>query len=369
MSAESMEWLNTNTLIGFTDKRRQAWHYNPALQGAESNHYAGAIPVEDLDRRLFNFQALETPIYHRVPADADRFDGMDDDGSLYKYEVIPGHKSVEASDNHHVFDITGEFYQPHGYREWLYDNLTLLLDNTDLAIGSAGLLKNRAVAWVQIETPETITLPSGMDYYPFITATTSFNRSLKTKYLGGQQVAVCDNTLRLAEALALATVSIGHTRHSHLRLGKARDALQIGFKDMKDRFSAEIEALSTVKVSDMQWDNIVKMLIPVPATDASSRSKTIAENKTARIRSLYAHDPRCEPWKGTGLGVLQTWNTYYTHYKTVRNSTRDERNKLNFLDGTGREQDAEVLQALRLVTDTSPLPVQRPSTALALVTR
>ena len=53
MSRETLRHLNTNTLIGNTDARGTAWHYRAEDQGAESNHYAGPIPVGDVERRLF----------------------------------------------------------------------------------------------------------------------------------------------------------------------------------------------------------------------------------------------------------------------------------------------------------------------------
>ena len=59
MSNETGEWLNTMTLIGFTEKRGNAWHYREELQGDEPNHYVGPVPVEDVQRRLFNFKVVE----------------------------------------------------------------------------------------------------------------------------------------------------------------------------------------------------------------------------------------------------------------------------------------------------------------------
>ena len=55
MSRETLQHLNTNTLIGFTDKRGHAWHYREEHQGGESNHYPGPVPVNDILRRLFVF--------------------------------------------------------------------------------------------------------------------------------------------------------------------------------------------------------------------------------------------------------------------------------------------------------------------------
>ena len=48
MGMETTEWYNTQILVGMTDQRGNAWHYKKDAQGDEPNHYAGAIPVEDL---------------------------------------------------------------------------------------------------------------------------------------------------------------------------------------------------------------------------------------------------------------------------------------------------------------------------------
>src|SRR5215212_6500999 len=66
MSQETHEWLNTNTLIGFTEKRGHAWHYRAEDQGAESNHYVGPVPVEDVRRRLFPWHAIEGTVSSTV---------------------------------------------------------------------------------------------------------------------------------------------------------------------------------------------------------------------------------------------------------------------------------------------------------------
>ena len=37
MSQETSSWLNTHTLIRFTDQRGHAWHYRADAQGDEPN--------------------------------------------------------------------------------------------------------------------------------------------------------------------------------------------------------------------------------------------------------------------------------------------------------------------------------------------
>jgi len=82
VSQETMKWLNNNTLIGFTDKRGNAWHYRESDQGDESNHYPGAIPVDDVLRRLFNFKVIESPITYVVSGVVDNAIGPIDVGHI-----------------------------------------------------------------------------------------------------------------------------------------------------------------------------------------------------------------------------------------------------------------------------------------------
>src|SRR4051812_27378817 len=57
MSGETLQHLNTQTLIGNTEHRGTAWHYRADLQAGEPNHYPGPIPIGDVRRRLFGWQA------------------------------------------------------------------------------------------------------------------------------------------------------------------------------------------------------------------------------------------------------------------------------------------------------------------------
>ena len=63
MSAETSTWLNTRTLIGFTDQRGHAWHYRSSDQGDEPNHYPGAVPIDDVRRRLFDWNATTADVF------------------------------------------------------------------------------------------------------------------------------------------------------------------------------------------------------------------------------------------------------------------------------------------------------------------
>src|SRR5712692_9502326 len=154
MSQESAQWLNHMTLVGFTDKRGStAWHYRANLQdidpatGHVGNHYPGAIPIDHVQRRLFGWNAETVTV-----------GAYEEDGSV---SPIDGYQVIRRSDTKHPFAIFKESYSVHQYSDWLLGTVGTILDD-DLAIGSAGLLKGGARAWVSVEVPESITTPEGV---------------------------------------------------------------------------------------------------------------------------------------------------------------------------------------------------------------
>ncbi|GAA3120286.1 hypothetical protein GCM10010466_08980 [Planomonospora alba] len=339
MSKETLSWLNANTLIGFTDKRGTAWHYRAGLQGTEPNHYPGPIPVEDVKRRLFGWEALSRPIYVEDPVT----------GGLAE---IPERQAIVRSDTGHVMGIFSDGYEPHPYVEWLITTIGRLLDD-DLSIGSAGLLRGGAVAWVSVEVPETIRTPEGVEFRPHLFGATSFDGSLATTFKRAVTNVVCDNTMAAGLAERGQQVKIKHSKYSKLRLEEARDALSI-VHQVADDFSAQVRRLCETDVSDRQWRSFLDAFAPLP--EERGRSWTLAANKRENLQRLWRHDDRVAPWAGTGWGVMQAVNTYTHHGQKVRGACRAERNLLRAVTGGFDDLDRETLRLLEQVLD-RPVPV------------
>jgi phage/plasmid-like protein (TIGR03299 family) len=335
MSAETMQDLNQNTLIGFTAKRGNAWHYRADLQGDQPNHYVGAIPVEDVLSRLFHWTALETEISHTV---------LTADG-VTKI-VDQERKGIMRSDTLKPFAVFKKGYQIHQHSEWLVDNVANLLD-ADLHIGSAGLLRGGGVAWVQIEMEETMSA-AGLDFRPFFTAAGSLDGTLATTYQEGNQAVVCDNTLAAAMTEDSLRVKIRHSKNSLGRIQEVRDALGI-VHSIGDDFARHVEKLAAEKVSDRRFQLWTAAFAGLTDEKLSKRSKSIAETKSEQLIQLWNHDERVNPWKGTALGVLQAANTWTHHLSTVRGATRAERNAERVVLGKIAEVDANALKILASV--------------------
>lgn len=342
MSKETALWLNTNTLVGFTDKRStNAWHYRADLQtvdpitGHVGNHYPGAIPVDHVQRRLFGWQAESVALA-----------AYNEDGTV---SPLDGWQGIRHSVTGQVFKIFSESYVSHQYNEWLLGTVATLLDD-DLAIGSAGLLKGGARAWVSVEVPDTITTPEGVAFRPNLLACTSHDGTLATTFKRVVTVTVCDNTLSAALGESGQVFKVRHSRNSGARITDARSALAIVHSD-GESFAAEVKALCETEVTDRQWAAFLDAYVPVPRPDESSKAKvTIAENKRDAIVRLWTSDIRVQPWAGTAFGVLQAANTWLTHESTMRGAAaRAERNMINILTDKTQNSDADALKTLNRV--------------------
>lgn len=327
MSKETLETLNNDTLIGHVEKRGyNAWHYRAELQG-EPNHYPGAIPVEDVRRRLFHWRAVEETMTIRgeVP--------------------VNGFKAIVRSDNDTVLGIFKNSYAVHQYDEWLIENVANLIDDNNLSIGSAGVLRNGGIAWVTIEMPDNLTTSVGYDLRPYLLATTSHNGSISSTYKQVCNVPVCDNTLFAGLKEDGATHRTRHSKNSVMKIQNVRDALGVVFQ-MGENIVAEIERLGSITVTDREWDAIVNRLMPIGvAGDVPQHAISKMENKQELIRQMYKTDPRISPWQGSALGVLQAFNTY-THHVAGSDKNRAERNALNAIKNNSQQADNKVMSVI-----------------------
>jgi phage/plasmid-like protein (TIGR03299 family) len=337
MSKESLTWLNCQTLIGYTEKRGHAWHWRADEQGDASNHYPGPIPLADVQNRLFRWQAESRRLAVEIGTDVHSMTHLAADGTPARWVEVPERQAICRSDDTSgaVMGIFGPGYTRHQYNDWLLQTVADLLDD-DLAISSAGLLRQGAIAWVEVSMPETITTPEGVAFRPNLLASTSFDGSIATTYKRTVTDVVCDNTRELALSETGQEVKIKHSRHSRLQLAPARQALAM-IHTLAGEFADEVAQLCSVKVAAAQWARFLDAL--VPRADAKTgqpltgRALTFADTKREALGGLYRSDPRVAPWAGTAHGVLQAVNTFESHEGVVRGGSRAERNGLKTVNG------------------------------------
>jgi phage/plasmid-like protein (TIGR03299 family) len=352
MSKETLEHLNTNTLIGFTDKRGNAWHYRADQQGDKPNHYTGAIPVPDVQRRLFHWHAESRALAVETPADLETMTHLDAQGEPVRWAPVERRQAICRSDDQtgSVLGIFAPGYAMHQYDVWLLTTVANLLDD-DLAISSAGLLRGGAIAWVEVSVPDTITTPEGVDFRPNLLATTSFDGSIATTFKRTVTATVCDNTRQLALAEKGEEFKVKHTRGSTAQLAPAREALAL-VNTLADEFAAEVKELCATTVTDRQWATFLDAQVPITDQQGqplTGRSLTMADKKRSRLDSLYRHDDRVSPWVGTAYGVMQAVSTYEHHDSAIRGVDRSERNMLRAVTGQFGQVDRSSWKTLSSV--------------------
>lgn len=347
MSNETLEHLNTNILIGNTDHRGTAWHYRAELQGPEANHYAGPIPVEDVQRRLFHWQAVSRPVAVDVPADLETMDHLNEYDVPAKWVTLADKQAICRSDNDHVMGIFSSAYDMHQYDQWLLTTVADVLDD-DLSISSAGLLRKGAVAWVEVSVPESITTPEGIEFRPNLLATTSFDGSIATTFKRTVTDVVCDNTRESALGERGQVFKVKHSRNSHAQLAPAREALAM-VHTIADDFASEVHRLCQTAVSHRQWAKFLDDFVSrndAHGAPLRGRALTLADNKRDALERLYRHDHRVAPWAGTAHGVLAAVNTYEHHEGIVRGASRPDRNMLRTVTGDFARLDRETMSTL-----------------------
>jgi hypothetical protein len=164
MSRETLQHLNSNVLIGNTDACGTAWHYRADQQGDEANHNPGFVPVADVHRRLFFWEAESRRLAVEVPAEIDTMTHLSLDGHMKRWVELADKQAISRSDDTEgsVMGIFAPGYVMHQYKEWLLTQVANILDDT-LGISSAGLLKGGAIAWVEVWISGDDRDPGGRD--------------------------------------------------------------------------------------------------------------------------------------------------------------------------------------------------------------
>jgi phage/plasmid-like protein (TIGR03299 family) len=331
MSNETQDWLNSNVLVGFTRERGNAWHWR---EGTD-NHYEDEIPVDDVRRRLFHWEPVKAAMHY-----------------FYEdtWKVFPGKSVIIRSDNGAPLGAHSDGYSPHGYSEWLIQNVQNVMDDS-VRIGSAGLLKGGAVAWVQIEFPETRHADSGVDYRPTILATTSLDGSVASSYKAVNTIVVCDNTHAAAMGEQGPAYRVKHTKNSSFQVLTAREKLGVALERQAEAFEQEVQALLSQEVTPKQFGAYLDLINPIPEaeeTAAQKRAKTFAENKRDKLLGMWISDPRVSVWKNTVWGVYQLINTYETHERKFKGD-RAESTLMSMVTGQAFKKDQEAMAQLQKV--------------------
>jgi len=277
-----------HALIGNTDKRN-GWI---GQTDGKLPTYAGPIPVAEVERRLFNWEAISVPTGNFIPCDVAEADTILPDGRAVKIMVTEGKQGIVRSDDFTELGRHGGGYKVHDYKEWLIRRVSNMLGGT-LSILSALTLKNGAQAAVEIGLDETMHDDStGLDFWPFLLAQTSLDGSLSTTYSAMNRVLRCDNMFQGIQAAAKKAgrqYKVKHTVNSisEVHIAGVREALSILDKSAHDK-TEWMRKLANIPGTRTGWLKVLDIINP-PAPAGSSkvrntRRRTVGSYWTASTR-------------------------------------------------------------------------------------
>jgi len=390
MSLETHEDLQRNFLIGNCKFRKfagglefQAWHNDPALRkklGLENNHYPGPIPQKDVVRRLFGWKPVSVPKANLIPCDkkdANWFMPKEiedpETGEIVEIHV-PVKISVTSeyeqgiirSDNDQHIATHGADYRIHDYEEWLLKLQAKILNTKELNIFGAGLPRRGAQAYVQVGVPETMKDDKlGIEFLPYIMASTSVDGSLPTTFSAQSIDVVCDNTRNMALRQAESSGRIYKAKHTSRsldndRLNDVRAALRL-IHQTAEGLVSEYRELAAINMNRTQVKKTWDIIVPIPDRDeVSGRAYTMANNRREALLDVYNDRGPTKGMmgnqQGTALGIVQAVNTWSTHVRTVhgnryeRNIEKTIRHKFDELDQATVKAIAQVMNRPELVS-------------------
>lgn len=328
--------VTSNRLLGFTGDRRQAaWQDYYDVDAT----FEGEVPLDRVEQ-LMDYPLHEAEMTYRYQVE----DGGDMQG------IVAGRKAIVRGDTGDVLGVFKNGYQIHQPKEWLVKQLGNILD-ADLRVGSAILLKRGAVAVVQAEKPETWDGAEGVQFRPYVSAATSHDGTLSTRYFTGTTIIACENQMGLLRSQSNG-VSIRHSANSMMRLDEVRTRLDIMVAQAGDEMDKHIRELTQQYVDDYKFEELVQAFTgEQKLADKGGRAHSMAERKADTLRRLWNTDERVAPWRNNAWGVATAFNTASHHELTNLNNSekRFERNQLRAVDGTWADFDFNILRMLERV--------------------
>lgn len=321
----------SHVLIGYSSGVKHS--YWSTSNTSKVDRYEGEVPLQDVQEKLFNWEAIQRPIEVRL-ADGKRL-------------PVAGRHAIMHSESNKVFKIATDSYVIHQYHEWLVSNVAKILDN-DLRIGIAGILRSGGGAFVSVETPENVMSRNDIPIKSKYLAASSHDSKLATSYKMVGTILLCENMLVANLWKGKAPWNNRHTMHSLTRVESVRESIGIQLADNTEKMCNFVDNLAEITVTESQWQEIVERLVPIP-DEALPRVKARLENKRFMFHEMWENDPRCTPWKGSGFGAFQVLNTHELHIAGP-DSSRIDRNMRNIFSDTSQQNDERILTTIMSVT-------------------
>lgn len=284
----------------FFSAREVAWH---KLGTVTDNALTAqsALQIAQLDSLV---KVSEEPIYTKVDGEEIQLDK--------KFLTYRNHPKKGLT----ALGVVGSRYTPIQNIE-AFDFLNHIADETGAVFETAGSLGNGERVFMTMKFPESMMIGGVDTINNYIMAVNSHDGSSAFIVAVTPIRAVCTNTVRLALNQAKSRVSLKHTIGATTKVQQARETLGIVFR-YQEEFEKEVNEMLSIKITDKQYTEFVKTLVPEPKMkDPSERMINSVEKKRGELMALW-NAPTQQNVAGTAWAAYNAVAEWADWVKPVR---------------------------------------------------
>jgi phage/plasmid-like protein (TIGR03299 family) len=290
----------------FFSAREVAWHKLGTVTDGALNA-ADALKTAQLDSLV---KVSEESIYTRVDGEEIHLDK--------KFLTYRNHPKKGLT----ALGVVGSRYTPIQNLE-AFEFLNHIADETGAVFETAGSLGNGERVFMTMKFPESMMIGGVDTINNYIMAVNSHDGSSAFVVAVTPIRAVCTNTVRLALQQAKSRVSLKHTIGASTKVQQARETLGVVFR-YQDEFEKEVNEMLSIKITDKQYTEFVKTLVPEPKMkDPSERMVNSVEKKRGELMALWKA-PTQENVAGTAWAAYNAVAEWSDWVKPIRSSKEDK---------------------------------------------
>lgn len=298
-----------NGTVFFADSRNDAWHQL-------GQQFGRAMDAEELMREshLGGWNVRKAPLTTITEDGA-----FDVEGHYAVIRTNPITGIAEPLPG----AVVGNVYTP-VQNEQNCDVLAAIVDASGAVFETAGSLNRGRNTFVTMKLPDTMKI-GGQDALDLnIAALNSHDGTSSFTLLVTPVRIVCQNTQAAAIAEHRSRFNIRHTATATQRIAAARQALDLTFEYL-EAFQAEAEAMMAKSMSDAEFVALTDQLWkPVDPDAKTTRSATIAANRTRQLDWLFNEAPTQAAIRGTAWAGYQAVVEYADHYSQIQGRGDDK---------------------------------------------
>lgn len=179
-----------------------------------------------------------------------------------------------------------------------------------LIFEAGGSLNDGKRVWLLFQIPGTFEV-GGDEFARYLCVETSHDGRGATRAFITYIRVVCWNTLSAASSAATNKYTIRHTGRLYPQLAlQAREVLGLHLK-VDPVLTAIVDEWQNVAVSDGQWEQIVKELVPDVPKHFTDRQKNTVRRKRIMLNDLYFTSPTIGQYRGTKWGAVNAITEAY----------------------------------------------------------